>query len=194
MTEFLIDSMVEKVRESFDHKLRTHRKQGRQQCLPIAKKKRSKIKNIRKVIKLQLRYLKRNRTRLDTLNSCGSCFLAAGRTIDQKLLVVSELVRQQTILDHSESRTSPDRFVRLRQAHVWPIVCGKACSIVEFGAKISISVTGDGVSFLDRLSFNPYNEGEDLGVQALAYRRRHGCTPEVICNESHLLLKDPTES
>ena len=54
-------------------------------------------------------------------------------------------------------------------------------SNVEFGAKISISVTGDGLSFLDRLSFNPYNEGEDLRAQALAYRRRHGCCPEVIC-------------
>ena len=62
-----------------------------------------------------------------------------------------------------------------------PIVRGKARSNVESGAKILISVTGDGLTFLDRLSFNPYNEGEDLRAQALAYRRRHGCYPEVIC-------------
>ena len=115
------------------------------------------------------------------LASCGGCLLAAGRAIYQKLLVVSELVRQQTILNHSESRIIPDRIVSLSQAHVRPIVRGKARSNVEFGAKISISVTGDGLTFLDRLSFNPYNEGEDLRAQALAYRRRHGCYPEVIC-------------
>ena len=96
-------------------------------------------------------------------------------------MVVSELVRQQTILYHSESKSIPDRIVSLSQAHVRPIVRGKARSNVEFGAKISISVTGDGLTFLDRLSFNPYNEGEDLRAQALAYRRRHGCYPEVIC-------------
>ena len=96
-------------------------------------------------------------------------------------MVVSELVRQQTILYHSESKSISDRIVSLTQAHVRPIVRGKARSNVEFGAKISISVTGDGLTFLDRLSFNPYNEGEDLRAQALAYRRRHGCYPEVIC-------------
>ena len=37
------------------------------------------------------------------------------------------------------------------------------------------------MTFLDRLSFNPYNEGGDLRAQALVYRRRHGCYPEVIC-------------
>ena len=181
VTEVLIDSMYKTVRESFDHKPRTYRKQARQQFLSVAKKKRPRINKIRKAIKQQLAYLKRNLTSIDALTSCGGCLLAAGRAIYQKLLVVSELVRQQTILYHSESKSISDRIVSLTQAHVRPIVRGKARSNVEFGAKISISVTGDGLTFLDRLSFNPYNEGEDLRAQALAYRRRHGCYPEVIC-------------
>ena len=181
VTEVLIDSMYKTVRESFDHKPRTYRKQARQQFLAVAKKKRPRINKIRKAIKQQLATLKRNLTSIDALTSCGGCLLAAGRAIVQKLLVVSELVRQQTILYHSESKSISDRIVSLTQAHVRPIVRGKARSNVEFGAKISISVTGDGLTFLDRLSFNPYNEGEDLRAQALAYRRRHGCYPEVIC-------------
>ena len=156
-------------------------KQARQQFLAVAKKKRPRINKIRRAIKHQLAYLRHNLTSIDALASCGGCLLAAGRAIYQKLLVVSELVRQQTILYHSESRSIPDRIVSLSQAHVRPIVRGKARSNVEFGAKISISVTGDGLTFLDRLSFKPYNEGEDLRAQALAYRRRHGCYPEVIC-------------
>ena len=32
----------------------------------------------------------------------------------------------------------------------------------NLGLKKSILLTGDGFTFLDRLSFNPYNEGEDL--------------------------------
>ena len=31
------------------------------------------------------------------------------------------------------------------------------------------------------MSFDPYNEGEDLKAQARAYRRRHGYYPKVIC-------------
>jgi IS5 family transposase len=46
-----------------------------------------------------------------------------------------------------------------------PIVRGKARRNVEFGAKISISVTGEGFAFLDRLSYEPYNEGEDLRLK-----------------------------
>ena len=54
---------------------------------------------------------------------------------------------------------------------------GKARCNVEFGAKISISVTGEGFTFLDRLSYDPNNEGEDLKGQAIPYRRRHGHYP-----------------
>ena len=54
------------------------------------------------------------------------------------------------------------------------IVRGKVRCNVEFGAKISISVTGEGFTFLDRLSYDPYNEGEDLKAQAMTYRRRYG--------------------
>jgi IS5 family transposase len=125
----------------------------------VAKKKRPRINKIRKAIKQQLAHLKRNLTSIDALNACGASFLAAGRHAYQKLLVVSELVRQQYILDQSDSRSIPDRIVSLCQAHIRPIVRGKARCSVEFGAKISISVTGDGFTFLDRLSFDPYNEG-----------------------------------
>ena len=58
---------------------------------------------------------------------------------------------------------------------------GKARRNSKFGAKIYISVTGDGFCFLNRLSYDPYNEGENLKAQARAYRRRYGHYPKVIC-------------
>lgn len=57
----------------------------------------------------------------------------------------------------------------------------KARCNLEFGAMISISVTGDGFTFLDRLSYDPYNEGEDLKAQARVYRLRYGHYPKLIC-------------
>ena len=181
VTEKLIDAMHPQIRKCFGDKPRTHRKKARQQFLAVAKKKRPRINKIRKGIQQQLGHLERNLASIDALITCGGCLLAAGRHWYRKLLVVSELVRQQKILYRSDSRSIPDRIVSLYQAHIRPIVRGKARSSVEFGAKISISVTGDGFTFLDRLSFTPYNEGEDLKVQARAYRRRYGHYPKVIC-------------
>ena len=80
----------------------------------MAKKKKPRISKIRKAIKQQLVHLKRNLGSVDALIACGGCLLAAGRHIYQKLLVISELVRQQTILYHADSRSIPDRIVSLR--------------------------------------------------------------------------------
>jgi transposase, IS5 family len=65
------------------------------------------------------------------------------------------------------------------KAHVRPIKRGKAGAATELGAKISISSI-DGYCFLDRLSWDAYNESADLIEQAKAYRDRLGCYPAAI--------------
>ena len=69
-----------------------------------------------------------------------------------------------------------NRLVSLSQPHVRPIVRGKAGTPVEFGAKISVSLV-DGVSFVDRISWEAYNESLDLVQQIEAFRRRFGHDP-----------------
>jgi hypothetical protein len=59
---------------------------------------------------------------------------------------------------HADSRSISDRIVSLFQSHIRATGRGKAHCNTEFGAKISISVTGEGFTFLDRLSYSPYNE------------------------------------
>jgi IS5 family transposase len=39
----------------------------------------------------------------------------------------------------------------------------------------------NGFAFLHRISWDPYNEAEDLISQALKYKKEHGCYPEQIC-------------
>jgi hypothetical protein len=180
-TEKLIDAMHHQVRDAYGHKPRTHRRKARRQFLAVAKQKRPRRDKIRKAIGQQLRHLRRNLASIDGLIACGASLLAAGRHWYRKLLVASELVRQQLILYHSERRSVQHRIVSLTQSHIRPIVRGKARNNVEFGAKISVSVNGEGFAFLDRLSWDPYNEGDDLKAQVRAYRRRHGCYPKVVC-------------
>ena len=72
-----------------------------------------------------------------------------------------------------------DRIVSVSQPHVRPIKRGKAGAATEFGAKISASLI-DGVSFVDRISWDAYNETGDLIGQIKAYRTRFGHYPESV--------------
>ena len=71
---------------------------------------------------------------MDSPTAYGASFLSAGKHWYKKLLVVSELMRQQTILCNAWSRSIPDRIVSLNQAHIRPIVRGKARHNLGFGA------------------------------------------------------------
>ena len=67
----------------------------------------------------------------------------------------------------------------MSQPHVRPIKRGKAGSETEFGDKISVSLV-EGFSFLDRLSWDAYNESVDLIEQIDNYRKRFGHYPESV--------------
>lgn len=81
---------------------------------------------------------------------------------------------------NDKTRSIPDRIVNLVQRHIRPIVRGKARAACEFGARISISVR-NGFASLHRISWNAYNESEDLIPQAKKYKQEYGCYPERIC-------------
>ena len=72
-----------------------------------------------------------------------------------------------------------NRIVSLSQPHFRPIVRGKAGKSTEFGAKISLSLSG-GFCFIDRLSWDNYNESKDLSLQIEKYKERFGCYPESV--------------
>ncbi len=67
----------------------------------------------------------------------------------------------------------------ISQPHVRPIKRGKAGRDTEFGAKLSVSVV-DGFSFVDRMSWDNYNESLDLVGQIERYKDRFGCYPESV--------------
>jgi IS5 family transposase len=125
--------------------------------------------------------LKRNLDAIDALIASGASFSSLTTHWRwHKLLVISELHRQQSILLYSKSRSMPDRIVNLVQSHIRPMMRGKRRTAVEFGAKISVSVQ-NGFAFLHRISWVPYNEAEDLIAQAKKYKQEYGCYPERIC-------------
>jgi hypothetical protein len=76
-----------------------------------------------------------------------------------------------------------DRIVSIHQPHVRPIVRGKSQAKVEVGAKIHVSLI-DGISFLDELSWDAFNEGSHMMDYIEKYRPRFGFYPrEVLADQ-----------
>ena len=95
------------------------------------------------------------------------------------LLVVKEVDRQQLELLQKNQQSIEDRIVSLSQPQSRPIVRGKAGKPVEFGAKLSASCFEEYV-FVDRISWDNFNESGDLKAQIEAYRSFTGYYPESV--------------
>ena len=89
------------------------------------------------------------------------------RLLNEKQLDILETItrvyRQQSHhFKSGDSRESiPNRIVSISKPYVRPIVRGKENKTVEFGAK-SNNILIDGISFIEKVSFNAFNEGTRL--------------------------------
>ena len=133
-TERIIDDLIEKRKGLGVYRPRYDRGKARANFLNVAKQKKPHRRKITAAIRRQLEYLQRNLGAIDAL------IVSRARLSDlkthwwQKLLVISELYRQQSILLYSNTRSIPYRIVNLVQRQVRPIARGKARAAFEFGA------------------------------------------------------------
>jgi len=176
-TESIIDRM-HSFRTKPTKKPRTYRQKARKAYLLVSKARQPGKKKMRKGIGKQLGYVKRNLQSISTLAQEG---LLTQLTPVQyrQVLIINELYRQEAEMHINKVHRISDRIVSLSQPHVRPIVRGKAGAKVEFGAKISVSLI-DGISFVDRISWDAYNESEDLKIQIERYHNRFGHYPESV--------------
>ena len=176
-SERIIDRLHEPLRGK-EKKVRTYRKKARRDYLRAAKRRKLSAKELRKAIGKQLRYLNRDLKHIHSL--AGRSSLGRLKRKDYRdLLVISELYRQQNQMYEKGTRRIEGRIVSISQPHVRPIVRGKASAPVEFGAKLSVSLVG-GYAFVDRLSWENYNEAGDLIGQIETYKQRFGIYPESV--------------
>jgi transposase, IS5 family len=178
-TEAIIDALYDQVRAVVQPKPRTYRKQARREYLSISKQRQVRHKTMRKAIRKQLGYVKRNLAHIDALVVAGATLSALDKHLYRKLLVIAELYRQQRAMYDQQQRRIDDRIVSLSQPHIRPIVRGKAGTPVEFGAKFSASCV-NGYVFLDHLSWDSFNESIDLPTQIELFKQRFGHYPESV--------------
>ena len=161
-------------------KPRTYRKQARAAYLRTVKKKRCSTRDRRRGLRKQLQYIRRNLGHIDRLVADGAWTLdACGPSLRQFLETVRIVYAQQETMYRTRTRTIENRIYSIAQPHVRAIYRSKLGRSFEFGAKISASHV-DGFAFIERLSWDPYNEKADLIAAAESYRDWHGHYPERI--------------
>jgi hypothetical protein len=178
-TEKIIDTLYEPLKGKVEKKPKTYRNLARKNYLQVAKKRRPSRKERRKAIRKQLQYVKRNLAHIDQLIQTGAALEILSSSLYKSLLVVAEVYRQQQWMYDNKTQRIEDRIVSLSQPHIRPIVRGKAGTPVEFGAKLSVSYI-DGYVFLDRISWNNFNESRDLKAQVEAFKRFTGVYPKSV--------------
>jgi IS5 family transposase len=176
--EEIIDVLYEPYREEMD-KPRTYRNKARRDYLTVAKKRKNKPKSIRKAIRKQIQYIKRDFGHIEKIKNQFQCLHHLSRHQYRNLLVVNELYRQQKEMFDNWSHHVDDRIVSISQPHIRPIVRGKASANVEFGAKIVVSNI-EGYAFLEHCSWDSFNEATIMQDQVEGYLKRFGCYPEVL--------------
>ncbi|HEY8463991.1 MAG TPA: IS5 family transposase [Bacillota bacterium] len=159
-------------------KPRTYRKCARRDYLNIEKKKHLSKKAIRKAIGKQLRYIRRDLQIIEKIARKSPLSLLNKRQY-RNLLVSQEIYRQQLQMYQTRNHQVDDRIVSLHMPFIRPIVRGKARAEVEFGAKLSISVI-NGFVFMERMSFDAFNEGITLIEAVENYYQRFGVYPKEV--------------
>ena len=176
ITEKVIDKLYKPLRTKLKKKPRTYRKKARKNYLKIAKQRKPRQKSRRQAIRKQLQYIRRNLSHIEELLRTGSSLSSLSNKQYKKLLVVSELYRQQLSMYESKTNRIEDRIVSIEQPHIRPIVRGKAGSSVEFGAKIAASCV-DGYVFLDYLSWDNFNESNHFIERVESFKETTGYYP-----------------
>lgn len=172
-----LEAMIDVLCHEYNYyKPRLYRQNARKDYLSLAKCRKRPAKRIRKAIKSQLQYVRRD---IDWVDS----FLAIdGVCLDERhnaqLATIRKLIEQQQYMYDNKVHSIPDRIVSISQPYVRPIVRGKAKSPVEFGAKLDLSIDEKGMARLERLSFDAYNESDVLIAAINGYFERTGHYPE----------------
>ena len=185
--EELIDVICNKTGQI---KPRLYRITARKQYLNVAKKKKRTYKIIRKAVGQQLNYVNRNLKQIEFLLTeyNNTDWIFAKHEL-KYIQVINEVYRQQKQMHSTKTYSITNRIVSIHQPHVRPMVRGKAGSDVEFGSKIGVCIH-DGLTYLDHLSWDSYNETEDLKTSANNYKKRHGYFPAKINADQIYITRD----
>ena len=186
--EELLDKLLEFV--VVEKRPRTYRRIARRAYLNIAKKKNKSKKEIRKGIRQQLGYLKRDINHIRNLLNINEYAI---KVFDKRELMywetIQELYRQQEQMYRTRTNRIEHRIVSIHQPFIRPMVRGKDGKKVEFGSKINVSLV-DGYARINQFDYEAFNEGTFLQDQVEAYKNFYGFYPELVQSDDIYMSHD----
>ena len=182
ITELVIDNLHEQIARLGLSKPRTYREVAKQAFWRFVKKRKHIGAEIRFAIRQQPHFVRRNLDTIAKQIELGANLEKLSNELYRKLLVVSELYRQQKQMYDEKTHSIEDRIVSIAQPHLRPIVRGKENAPVEFGAKVVTALVG-GFSFVIRMDYDNFPEAKCLEAAAEEYKRIFGFYPKVIIGD-----------
>ena len=172
-----LEDMICRVSDEYNYyRPRMYREKARKDYLALAKCRKRSAKKIRKAIRKQLQYIRRDLGYITNLLENNGVTLSCSDA--QMLDTLQALYAQQQYMLTNNTHSVENRIVSISQPYIRPIVRGKAKSPVEFGAKLDLSVDETGMCRIEKLSFDAYNEGAVLKTAIAKYKERTGHYPE----------------
>ncbi len=171
-----LEKLIDNICDNFNYYTpRMYREKARKDYLSMAKCKKRPAKRIRKAVKQQLQYVRRDLRYVDEFLALDDVQLTEKQT--EMLDVIRKVYEQQKFMFDNKRHSVENRIVSISQPFIRPIVRGKAKSPVEFGAKLDLSVDEKGMARVEKLSFDAYNESEVLKTAVENYKQRTGHYP-----------------
>ena len=147
-------------RQAGQRLIRTKYRKWERRYISYSKMKQKRRKK-RKVLKRSLLHLlNKINTQLKFLEGVISPNYLTTR-YRQKRSVIELIYEQQSTMFKKGLKKIKDRIVSIDKPYIRPIVRGKENKPIEFGAKVN-KIQIDGISFIEHLSFDAFNEGTRL--------------------------------
>lgn len=157
-------------------KPRTYRRNARKDFLNFTKKKRKSKREIRKGVRKQLQYCKRDIKIIANFLDNENFSYVMSKTDIELLEIIKQVYAQQKEMFDNKKHSCKNRIISIYQPHVRPMPRGKERVKTEFGSKIDVSFV-NGFARIDRLDWESFNESTDLTLQLENYYKTYGCYP-----------------
>ena len=183
-----LESMMDHLQQGRkEKKPKNYRKRANMDYKRFVKNRRPKKSQIRRALRRQLGYVKRDLSIVEEMRQDSSIRLSHKE--QRYLSTIEKLYEQQKEMYDKRKNSCEHRIVSIHQPHVRPIKRGKATAKTEFGAKVSIAMV-KGYADVTRLSWEAYNESTDLIQDIEKYRARFGDYPERVLADKIYRTRD----
>lgn len=167
---FLVNDVIKEYQKEVNQGHRTYDRTARKDFLDFAKKRITSQKQVNKIKKIQLQYLKRNisqtekvmrslkeKTDNNEIQLKGKDNQKAFQKLKVKLEIAKQIYSQQYALYKGEK--IKNRIVSFHRPNVRPIFRGKAKKRTEFGLKVQSSLMGKAL-IIGKISYDNFHDGK----------------------------------